>query len=120
MIKLNKKSLIRWKVYIDRARMYVGYIQFMMIGFMFLDNYKETSWGTLIFDHLIYSLPVLFILFILLHLILGRIDTLLGFREEEMRNASSSNPVMRELLSNIKELQQEVRNLNKQLNDKNI
>ncbi len=119
MIKLNKKSLIRWKIYIDRARMYIGYIQFLMIGFVFLESYKETSWGQLVFDNLYYSIPVLFALFILLQLILGRIDTLLGFREEEMRNASATNPVMRELLNNVKDLQQEVRELNNKLNNKN-
>ncbi len=120
MIKLNKKSLIRWKIYIDRARMYIGYIQFLMIGFVFLESYKETSWGQLIFNNLLYSIPVLFALFILLQLILGRIDTLLGLREEEMRNASTSNPVMRELLENITELKQEVKQLNDKLNkDKN-
>ncbi len=120
MIKLNKKSLIRWKIYIDRARMYIGYIQFLMIGFVFLESYKETSWGQLVFNNLLYSIPVLFALFILLQLILGRIDTLLGLREEEMRNASTSNPVMRELLENITELKQEVKQLNDKLNkDKN-
>lgn len=118
MIKFNKKSLIRWKIYIDRARMYIGYIQFLMIGFVFLESYKDSSWGQLIFDNLVYSIPILFALFILLQLVLGRIDTLLGLREEEMRNASTSNPVMRELLENIKDLQHEVRFLNKKLHEK--
>ena len=111
-IKLNKQSLIRWKIYIDRARMYIGYIQFLMIGFVFLRSFEKTNWGALIFDNLLISIPILFVLFILLQLILGRIDTLLGFREEEMRNASSSNPVMRELLSRVKEMQQEIKELN--------
>jgi len=111
-IKLNKQSLIRWKIYIDRARMYIGYIQFLMIGFVFLRSFEKTNWGALIFDNLLISIPILFVLFILLQLILGRIDTLLGLREEEMRNASSSNPVMRELLSRVKEMQEEIKELN--------
>lgn len=108
-IKANKRTLIRWKVYIDRARMYIGYIQFLMIGFVLLEAYKDTALGQLIFDNLIISTPILFVLFIGLSLIIGRLDTVFGFREEELRNSSSSNPVMRELLMKIDDLTEEVR-----------
>ncbi len=107
-MKANKKTLIRWKVYVDRARMYVGYVQFLMIGFVFLKAYKDSSIGALIFDNLLWSVPVLFLLFILLSLLLGRLDTVLGLREEELRNSSSSNPVMREILSNMEEMKKEL------------
>lgn len=110
-MKANKKTLIRWKVYIDRARMYVGYVQFLMIGFVFLEAYKDSSVGLLIFNNLLWSIPILFLLFIILSLILGRLDTVLGFREEELRNASTSNPIMREILSKMEELKEEVKAL---------
>ena len=113
-IKANKKTLIRWKVYIDRARMYIGYIQFLMIGFVFLEAYKDSSIGKLIFDNLAFSIPVLFLIFIVLSLIIGRLDTVLGLREEELRNSSSSNPVMREILSNIEEMKVEIKNIKSQ------
>ena len=45
-----------------------------------------------------------FVLFIALSLILGRIDTLLGLREEELRNSLSSNPVMGDILKSLEEL----------------
>ncbi|NJO88334.1 MAG: hypothetical protein HC831_04725 [Chloroflexia bacterium] len=80
-IKANRKTLIRWKVYIDRAKMYIGYIQFLMIAFVLLEAYKDTSLGKLIYDHLIISLPIIFLVFILLSLIIGRLDTLFGLRE---------------------------------------
>ena len=110
-IKANKKTFIRWKVYIDRARMYIGYIQFLMIAFVLLEAYEDTTFGKLIYDNLLISTPVIFIVFIIGSLIIGRIDTLLGFREEELRNSSTSNPVMRELLTKIDELTEEVREL---------
>jgi len=113
-IKTNKRTLIRWKVYIDRAKMYIGYIQFFMIGFVLLEAYKETSLGVLIYENMIYSIPIIFLIFIVLSLIIGRIDTLLGFREEELRNSSSSNPVMREILSTIKEIQIDIAELKNQ------
>lgn len=110
-IKANKKSLIRWKIYIDRARMYIGYIQFLMIGFVFLKAYQDSSIGKLIFDNILISVPILFVIFIVFALVLGRIDTVLGLREEELRNSSSSNPVMREILFNMEELKMELKKL---------
>ena len=115
-IKANKRTLIRWKVYIDRARMYIGYAQFLMILFVLLEAYKDTEIGELIFNNLLISMPLLFLLFIILSLIIGRIDTVLGLREEELRNASSSNPVMRELLMQVSELTEEIKQLKENKN----
>jgi hypothetical protein len=100
---INKSTFIRWKIYIDRARMYIGYINFFMIGFVFLKSFKDTSWGQYIYDNLYFTFPILIILFMTLSLILGFFDTKLGFREEEMRNASQSNPIQREMLQLLKE-----------------
>ncbi|MEM9392120.1 MAG: hypothetical protein AAGA02_16700 [Bacteroidota bacterium] len=110
-IKANKRTLIRWKVYIDRARMYIGYAQFLMILFVLLEAYKNTAIGELIFNNMLISMPILFLLFIVLSLIIGRLDTVFGLREEELRNASTSNPVMRELLNKVNELTEEIREL---------
>jgi len=110
-LKANKKSLIRWKIYIDRARMYIGYVQFLMIGFVFLKAYKDSTLGALIFNHLLLSIPLLFLIFIGFALVLGRLDTVFGLREEELRNSSSSNPVMREMLTKMEELKNEIKAL---------
>ncbi len=104
-IKADKKALIRWKIYIDRARMYIGYIQFLMIVFVLLKSYKDTFIGQLIFDNMLIALPILFLLFIIFSLLLGRIDTLLGLREEELRNASTSNPVTRDIQNKLEAIQ---------------
>lgn len=104
-IKMNKKSLIRWKIYIDRARMYMGYINFIMLGIVFLRSYKDTIWGIYIFEHYYFTFPLLIIIFLIFSLILGFIDSKLGFREEELRNSSSSNPVMMEILKTVKTLE---------------
>ena len=32
-IPLNKKTAVRWKIYLDRAKMYLSYINFVMIAF---------------------------------------------------------------------------------------
>ena len=110
-IKADRKTLIRWKIYIDRAKMYVGYIQFLMIAFVLLEAYKESSLGKLIFENMLISIPIIFLIFIILSLFIGRIDTLLGLREEELRNSSTSNPVMRDILNNMEEIKKELKEL---------
>lgn len=101
---LNKKTLIRWKVYFDRSRMYIGYIQFFLIGVVFLKSFKDNAFGEFIFKYALISIPIAFLVFILISLILGYLDSKLGFREEELRNLSKSNPVMMEMLAELKEL----------------
>lgn len=112
-LTLNKRSLIRWKVYIDRSRMYIGYIQFFLIGIVFLKEYKDTWWGEKIFEYTLISIPVSIVLFIFLSLILGYLDSKLGFREEEQRNLSKSNPITMEMLAQLKEINKKLELLEK-------
>lgn len=107
-IRLNKRSLIRWKVYIDRARMYIGYLQFLMIGMIFLESFEGGPIGDIIFNNLYIAVPILLFLFVVLSLIVGFLDTRLGLREEELRNASSSNPVLREIQQDLKQMMSEL------------
>ena len=106
--RVNKKSLIRWKVYFDRSRMYIGYLQFFLLGVVFIQSFKDEPWGNVFFEYAIVTIPILFILFIAFSLLLGYIDSKYGFREEEMRNLSRSNPVMMEMLEEIKGLRKEI------------
>jgi preprotein translocase subunit SecG len=100
-LQFNKRSLIRWKVYFDRSRMYIGYLQFFLIGVVFIQSFKDKPWGDLIFSYALISIPLLFVLFIVFSLVIGYVDSRLGFREEEMRNLSKSNPVMMEILESV-------------------
>ena len=54
-IQLNKKALVRWKIYIDRARMYIGYISFIMIAFMFLNDFENETIRGLLDDNKFFS-----------------------------------------------------------------
>jgi sensor histidine kinase YesM len=98
--------------------MYIGYIQFFLIGIVFLKSFKDNYWGELIFKYAIVSIPVAFILFVLLSLVLGYFDSKLGLREEEQRNLSKSNPVMMEMLEQLKELNKKIDLLEREKSDK--
>jgi len=107
-IHINKRAFVRWKIYIDRARMYVGYISFVMIAFMFLNDLDDETIRHFLDDNKLITYPVVMILFIVFSLILGRLDTKLGLRKEEMRNASSENPVMMEILQKVNKIESKI------------
>ena len=109
--EVNRRAIIRWKVYFDRSRMYIGYIQFFLIGIVFLKSFKDNPFGDFIFRYALITIPIALLLFIILSLILGYIDTRLGLREEEMRNLSTSNPVLMELMSSVNELKKEIHSI---------
>ena len=113
-IALNRRTLIRWKIYIDRSRMYIGYIQFFLIAIVFMEKYQDTALGQKVFDYALISLPLAIILFILFSLLLGYLDSKLGFRQEELRNLTNSNPVMMDMLNQLKELNRKTELLEKQ------
>lgn len=103
-MKVDKKALIRWKVYLDRSKMYIGYINLFMMVTIFLGAIKNTEIGTFLIENVYIAIPVLIILFIFFALLLGYWDSKLGIRSEEMRNLASQNPVQMEMLETIRKL----------------
>ena len=111
MFKLDKKKMIRWKVYFDRSRMYIGYFQFLLIIFVFIKSLGNNPFIDYVFNHSLVTLPVLLFLFIMLSLMIGYIDSRLGLREEELSNFSKSNPVLMDIQKSIKELRYQIAEL---------
>src|SRR5665647_347676 len=102
---LNKRTFIRWKVYFDRSRMYIGYIQFFLIVFVFLRSFKDNYYGDLFFKYALISIPIFFLVFIISVVFIGYLDLKLGLREEEFKNLSKSNPVTMDILETIKSME---------------
>mgnify|MGYP000182348200 CR=1 FL=1 len=103
-IPLNRKSLVRWKIYLDRARNYLGIINFAMISFVFLNSKKNAQARNLLDENKLIVYPAIMLLFILIALIMGRMDTKLGMRKEEYRNHASENPITMEILNSLREI----------------
>jgi len=112
--KVDKRTLIRWKVYIDRSRMYIGYIQFLLIIFVSIKSFGDNSFTELVFDFPFLSIPIVLAIFVLCSLALGYLDSKLGFREEEIRNHSKSNPVLTEITMSLSKLHEKVDEIEKQ------
>ena len=105
-MKVDKKALIRWKVYLDRSKMYIGYINLFMMVTIFLGAIKNTLVGKFLIANVYIAIPILILLFVLFALLLGYWDSRLGIRSEEMRNLSSQNPVQMEMLQTLRELKE--------------
>lgn len=103
-IPLTQKSVVRWKIYIDRARMYIGYISFIMLAFVFLNSFENEQIRNLLDNNKLIVYPLIMVLFLVVSLILGRLDTKLGMRKEEMRNQATENPVTMEILNSLREI----------------
>ena len=111
--RIDKKKLIRWKVYLDRSRMYIGYIQFFLIIFVFIRSIGENRFTDYVFTHSLIALPVLLFIFIFLSLVIGYVDSKLGLREEEIRNFARSNPVLMDIQKSLTDLHEQVDEIKK-------
>ncbi len=67
------RRVIRYKVYIDRARMYFGYAQFIMMLMVMLKVYEDTSFGQWFFSKW-WPFPMFIILFFIASVIIGYFD----------------------------------------------
>lgn len=111
MQKIDKAFLIRQKVYVDRARMYIGYAQFLMILMVFLKSFNIKLFE----HHQILSGAISFIIFIICSLIVGKIDFKLGFFSEELKRHTETNPVMIDVIERLERIEKEVKKENEHL-----
>jgi hypothetical protein len=93
-MKLSKR-IAKYKIYLDRARTYVSYIQLLMIIKIFMTDVGIDS-------NYIMLLGVALCMIILL--IIGMMDTKLGIRETEFENNSLHNPVFITIMKKLDEI----------------
>jgi hypothetical protein len=103
-MKINRKAIVRWKIYFDRARNYVSYIQFIAMAYIVIKLLRDSPAKTMIFNYWYLSFPLIFIAFIVACLILGRIESLFKIREFEQENYSVTNPEWKKLMDKLDEL----------------
>ena len=104
-----KKGIISTKIYFDRARMYLGYINFFMLNIVLLNSSENGFIANMVNQNRILWIPVLFVFYAAVLVFIGFLDTKLGFRQEEMRNNAVHNPVLMEMINSINEIKKEVK-----------
>lgn len=104
-----RKSLVKWKIYIDRARMYINYINFIMIIFLFVDTLKKYEFSQFLIPNSTTGIVVLIPIFFALSLFLGYLDTRLGIRSEEAKQNTVKNPIMVEILDKLDRIEKRLK-----------
>jgi hypothetical protein len=104
-----KKGIISTKIYFDRARMYLGYINFFMLNLVLLNSSENGFLANMVNQNRIVWIPVLFVFYAAVLVFIGFLDTKLGFRQEEMRNNAMHNPILMDMINSINEIKKEVK-----------
>lgn len=107
--KKVKRGLISFKIYFDRARMYLGYINFFMLNIVLINSSDSGFLTSIVNQNRIVWIPILFLFYIVVLVFIGFLDTRMGFRQEEMRNNAMHNPVLMKMVDSIEEIKREVK-----------
>ena len=88
------KRIARWKIYIDRARWYLVLSQFFMILIIFINSTGlKVSW---------WHYPFIILGTLFTFIVVGYFDRRMGIIKEEQRFYSTENPVIQEILKEVR------------------
>lgn len=94
--------------------MYIGYVQFLLIIFVFINSLGDNPVSEFVFTSPMIAVPIILIIFVCFSLIIGYFDSKLGFREEEIRNHSKSNPVLMDIQKSLTVLNDKIAQMEKE------
>lgn len=100
----SKEKFIMLKIYFDRARMYLGYINFFILNLVLINSFNNPEIKIFIQEYKYFIVPILFVTYMAILILIGYLDTKLGLRQEELRNNAAINPVMQDLLKAVDEI----------------
>ena len=90
----------------------------MVIIFVFIKSLGDNPVTEFVFNSPLIAVPIILVIFVLASLVIGYLDSRLGFREEEIRNHSKSNPVLMDIQKSLTELNAKVAQLEQNKNVK--
>lgn len=109
--KITKQKIIAFKIYFDRARMYLGYINFFILNLVLFQSFDNELLKSLMSEYKLIIIPLLVILYAGILLFIGFLDTKLGFRKEELRNNATTNPVIQDLVKTMNEIHKDLQQI---------
>jgi len=102
------KTLVRYKVYFDRSRMYIGYIQFIILLLVLFEAYSETKFGVWFYSNIAWAFPVFLVLFFAGSIVLGYLDKRF-IRPHEQSEVIKTNPVWMDMYRKICKIEEELK-----------
>ena len=73
---------------------------------MFLNSFQDQGIRDFLDQNKLLIYPAVLVVFVVVSLFLGRLDTKLGMRKEELRNQATENPVTMEILNSLREIKE--------------
>ena len=105
-----RKFYGRQKVALDRSRMWFGVFQFFFISVILLKDYDHTIIGKWIFTHQLVSMPLLLLLVLVIANFIKYVEKRLQLREAENSETNKYNREVMQILKDLEEIKQEMRN----------
>jgi UDP-N-acetylmuramyl pentapeptide phosphotransferase/UDP-N-acetylglucosamine-1-phosphate transferase len=103
-MKITFRKIAKYKIWLDRSRQYIGYVQFALLFYIAIKEMNNSPFRTWMFNNWYITFPlVIFIVFFLCGL-LGWVEDLLKIRKYEMENQLSINPEWQKLMNLFKEI----------------
>ena len=102
-----QRRVTRYKVYFDRSRMYISYVQFFILLLVFTEAYKDTAFGVWFYAHKFITVPAFFIAFMVGSMVVGYLDRKY-IRPGEQDELMKTNPPWQEMKGKIDELHQKL------------
>ncbi len=107
-MKNVSKTFVQLKVFTDRARMYLGYINFFLLNVVFLKSYNVQLFDNSTIYVEIISYAVIGLLGTGIVLFIGYLDHVLGIRREEMQNIADNNPFALKVIEDLEQLKKDI------------
>lgn len=100
---LSYRRLMKWKIYLDRSKGYVGTVNMLLMGIVVLNTLPGGA-GEYLREHYLVAYPGVFFLTSLITIIIGVVDDRLGLRKEELKNMFKADPLHVEMFKMLKRI----------------
>ncbi len=108
-MKINFKKIAKYKIWLDRSRQYIGYVQFALLLYIAVKDMNNNPFRTWMFGNWYFTFPVVILVVFFFCGLFGWIEDLLKIRKYEMENQLAINPEWRQMMDLLKEINEKLK-----------
>ena len=97
---MSKRRIVKWKLYLERSRGYIGLLQLLLTGAIFL-NTLPGGIGDYCRNNQHITFPASIVSGFILCFLVGYLDRAAGLWQEEMGAQTKNNPALMEILKRL-------------------
>lgn len=103
-----KRFYGRQRIALERAKMWFGTLQFFFIAVILLKDYQHTVIGEWVFTNQLISMPLLFVLIVVIANVIKYVEKKWQLREMENTEISRHNREVVKILSDLEEIKSQL------------